>query len=91
MAYTELFNYFACLLPVSYIVWYLVNPFLFTHLCVIAGLSIISWTVAYWLYERTHTETVSVVNKAVLVTGCDTGFGQKFAQRLDQLGNRPHN
>nr|AAG44849.1 microsomal retinol dehydrogenase [Branchiostoma lanceolatum] len=42
-----------------------------------------AWT---WLREK---EVLSrLVDKSVLITGCDTGFGNLLARRLDQLGLR---
>ncbi|OTF73574.1 hypothetical protein BLA29_010652, partial [Euroglyphus maynei] len=31
-------------------------------------------------------ETINPMNKIVLITGCDTGFGNRLALKLDRLG-----
>ena len=41
---------------------------------------------AYYFYEMLNQETINPSGKIVLVTGCDTGFGNQIAYRLDQLG-----
>lgn len=45
-----------------------------------------SWGFAYYVYERYNQDTVSSNNKVVLITGCDTGFGNRLARKLDRLG-----
>lgn len=60
---------------------------LFTQTCVLSALAVISWTVGYFLYDLFHSQRVeATANKAVLITGCDSGFGHKLAKRLDALG-----
>ena len=41
---------------------------------------------AYYFYEMLNQETIDPSGKIVLVTGCDSGFGNQIAYRLDQLG-----
>lgn len=41
----------------------------------------------YRLYPETRTE-VDPTNKAVFITGCDSGFGNHLARRLDKKGYR---
>ena len=40
----------------------------------------------YFIGKRREEWLGSFEEKYVLVTGCDTGFGNKFAKRLDKLG-----
>lgn len=83
----ELFKYFVGVLFTSYFIWYIgCECSLLTHIAVLGALSIFSWTIAYYIYERANTETVSPQRRAVLITGCDSGFGLNLAQRLDQFG-----
>ncbi|KAH9406363.1 hypothetical protein TYRP_013975 [Tyrophagus putrescentiae] len=62
-------------------------PELFKYFVGVLGTSyFLCWTVAWAIFERLNTETVAPGKKAVLVTGCDTGFGHDLARRLDQFG-----
>lgn len=71
---------------VTYLVWYAINPALFNQFCVICFLLIISWTLGYYFYEKFNQENVDPAGKIVLITGCDTGFGNSVAQVLDKFG-----
>lgn len=82
----QIVKYFGAIFIILYGVWYSTCQSVFTQFCVISGLAVIAWTLAYFLYERVNTNTVDPTNKAVLVTGCDTGFGNSLVQRLDKLG-----
>ncbi|XP_046913112.2 short-chain dehydrogenase/reductase family 9C member 7 isoform X1 [Dermatophagoides farinae] len=82
----KLFRYFIPSFIGTYILWYLLNPGWFNHFCIICFLSVIAWTMAYYFYEMLNQETIDPSGKIVLVTGCDTGFGNRTAYRLDQLG-----
>ncbi|OTF80373.1 hypothetical protein BLA29_011629, partial [Euroglyphus maynei] len=82
----QLLRYFLPTLIGTYLLWYLLNPILFNHFCILCFLSVISWTMAYYFFEMFNQETIVPSGKIVLVTGCDTGFGNRTAFRLDQLG-----
>ena len=59
-----------------------------TYLSVGVTLFAVSWVIAYALYDRLNRETVTEPEKkAVLITGCDTGFGYELAIKLDRYGN----
>lgn len=58
----------------------------FTNFCVLGTLLVVAWTVAHKLFDHFNTETVKSNNKIVLITGCDTGFGNQLARRLDSSG-----
>ena len=58
-----------------------------TQLSVLCSLAVVSWIFGFLVYDALNQETVdSPGGKAVLVTGCDTGFGHQLAIRLDQYG-----
>ena len=41
----------------------------------------------YWLYATIQSHrTIDITNKAVFITGCDTGFGHDLALKLDKKG-----
>jgi len=82
----SLLGYFTAVLAVSYWIWSQLNLWLFTQFCVIGGLSMLSWVIAYYIYEQLNRETISPHGKAVFITGCDTGFGNQLAKRLDKIG-----
>ncbi|KAH8025635.1 hypothetical protein HPB51_010719 [Rhipicephalus microplus] len=44
------------------------------------------FTLGYFLYSLLPDSGVSATGKAVLITGCDSGFGHRLAVRLDRLG-----
>ena len=60
----------------------------FDHFASIGLMLIISWTFAYFLYERFNNEQIDFNpgNLSVLITGCDTGFGHELAIKLDNYG-----
>lgn len=64
----------------------MLNPVWFNYFCVQFFILIISWTIGYFFYERFNDENINPANKIVLVTGCDTGFGNHLAFKLDQFG-----
>ena len=86
MKLMSLLCYFTGVFAVSYWLWSQLNPWLFTQCCVIGGLSMLSWVIAYYIYEQLNRETISPHGKAVFITGCDTGFGNQLAKRLDKIG-----
>lgn len=47
--------------------------------------SIISWFISK-LFDWICAEKVNTNDKAVLITGCDSGFGNQLAKRCDELG-----
>ncbi|XP_054627432.1 11-beta-hydroxysteroid dehydrogenase type 2 [Dunckerocampus dactyliophorus] len=59
-------------------------------LCVPAGLLLALLGLAYVLYAvaraRTPDAALPATGKAVVITGCDSGFGKATAKRLDALG-----
>ena len=66
---------------------FIANTFQFYKLiCVLLISPIISWFISNAIYRRICVEKVSVTNKAILITGCDTGFGNQLAKRCDKLG-----
>ncbi|KAH9494034.1 peroxisome assembly protein (Peroxin-2), variant 6 [Dermatophagoides farinae] len=82
----QIFLYFFSTFSSSYIIWFLWNPIWFNHFCIVCGLSIISWTLAYYFFEIFNQEMIDPVGKIVLITGCDSGFGNRLACRLDRMG-----
>ncbi|XP_078666583.1 retinol dehydrogenase 16-like [Branchiostoma floridae x Branchiostoma belcheri] len=53
------------------------------------GLLAVLWAVySVWTWWREKEMLPRLVEKSVLITGCDTGFGNLLARRLDQLGLR---
>ncbi|CAH1251480.1 HSD17B6 [Branchiostoma lanceolatum] len=55
----------------------------------VLGLLTASWGVySVWIWWRERKMLPKLVDKSVLITGCDTGFGNLLARRLDQLGLR---
>lgn len=66
--------------PPTYLFW-------FSQLCVLTTLSVVAWSFAHFLYDLFNTEKVLPSNKAVLITGCDTGFGHQLAKKLDSYGD----
>lgn len=92
MDFPKLLKYFLPIFFISYNVWWYLSDSLlawFTKLSAAGALAIISWTLAYYVLECLLTDTVSPTGKAVLITGCDTGFGHDLAARLDRFGNLP--
>ncbi|XP_061819765.1 11-beta-hydroxysteroid dehydrogenase type 2 [Nerophis lumbriciformis] len=57
-------------------------------LCVPVGLLMALLGLAYFLCARARTPhaTLPALGKAVVITGCDSGFGKATARRLDALG-----
>ncbi|KAH7644110.1 d-beta-hydroxybutyrate dehydrogenase [Dermatophagoides farinae] len=71
----------------TYILWYLMKPEWLNQFCIICFLLIISWTIGYYFYDLFEQKTIdSMMNKIILITGCDTGFGNRLAYRLDRMG-----
>lgn len=54
--------------------------------CVSIVSVIISWFIADSIYKRISSKKILVGNKALLITGCDTGFGHRLAIKCDKLG-----
>ena len=59
---------------------------IFTAICVLIVSSVISWIIANRIYNVINKERVSTKNIAVLITGCDSGFGHNLAVECDKLG-----
>ena len=59
---------------------------IFTSICVIIISFVISWIIAHRIYNAINKEKVSTSNRAVLITGCDSGFGHSLAIECDKLG-----
>ena len=90
MLLSKLLNYFVLILFILYLIIYLFSDHLYwiSQLFTVTCLSIVAWSLAYYVYDHLHTDTIeSTHNKAVLITGCDTGFGHQLALRLDRMGN----
>ncbi|XP_071951915.1 dehydrogenase/reductase SDR family member 9-like [Antedon mediterranea] len=49
-----------------------------------AVLIILTWTIILWLLRKINVSDIK--SKHVLITGCDTGFGNMLAKRLDNKG-----
>ncbi|KAF7492229.1 Estradiol 17-beta-dehydrogenase 2 [Sarcoptes scabiei] len=64
----------------------LINLSVVDGLFALIGISITSWLLGYYLFESFNQETIDPKNKIILITGCDTGFGNRLAYKLDQLG-----
>ena len=58
----------------------------FNQLCAFLVLPIVAWFLGSFLYDLANVEIVSVKNKAIFITGCDTGFGNFLAKKLCDLG-----
>ena len=87
MNLTKLLTYVGPIFLVLYGTWFLFELTWWTHLSVCATLAVVAWTLGYCAYDQLVRETVSVPGeKAVLVTGCDTGFGHELAIKLDRWG-----
>ncbi|KAI7697227.1 Estradiol 17-beta-dehydrogenase 2 [Sarcoptes scabiei] len=75
-----------------YTVWWMLCKqfclcYILNNIFALPVLMMISWTISYYLFEQLDLENIDVdENKIVLVTGCDTGFGNRLAARLDRLG-----
>ena len=54
--------------------------------CVLIISPIISWFISNAIYKKISTEKVLATNRAVLITGCDSGFGYQLAIECDKLG-----
>uniref|UniRef100_A0A8C3T7T0 Retinol dehydrogenase 5 n=1 Tax=Chelydra serpentina TaxID=8475 RepID=A0A8C3T7T0_CHESE len=50
------------------------------------GLAALAWALGWYLRDR--QTLASVQDKHVFITGCDSGFGQLLAKRLDRKGFR---
>ena len=63
---------------------------LFASLINLIGVSTIliqiSWFLAKTLRQYSHLEHISPRNRAVLITGCDSGFGHQVCYKLDSYG-----
>ncbi|XP_078578029.1 retinol dehydrogenase 16-like [Branchiostoma floridae x Branchiostoma japonicum] len=57
-------------------------------LTVLGLLSVVWGVYAVWTWWREREMLPRLVDKTVLITGCDSGFGNLLARRLDQLGLR---
>ncbi|XP_013393048.1 retinol dehydrogenase 7 [Lingula anatina] len=71
-----------CYIPVLYFAY---SAFATDPVTAAAGLVILAMS-AYILLETMSHGSVSSSNKAVFITGCDSGFGYSLAERLDELG-----
>lgn len=70
--------YLAVLGVLPFIVW---QPFIST-LCMLVLVSLLVIS----LYKRITYKRIEVKGQGVVITGCDTGFGNALAKRLDRLG-----
>nr|XP_027196958.1 estradiol 17-beta-dehydrogenase 2-like [Dermatophagoides pteronyssinus] len=84
--FDNIFHYFFVTFFPLHIIWFIWNPIWFNYFCILVGISIISWTIAYYLFEIFNQKLIDPTGKIVLITGCDTGFGNRLAYRLDQIG-----
>ncbi|KAI1303694.1 17-beta-hydroxysteroid dehydrogenase type 6 [Halotydeus destructor] len=46
----------------------------------------LSWTLGQFLYRMAKKSTIKPFNKVVLITGCDSGFGNLLATKMDAIG-----
>lgn len=88
MLIKALLQYCLTVFVLLYCVWALFDSGRWwTYLSVAVTFFAVSWTAAYALYDRLHREAVTEPEKkAVLITGCDTGFGFELTIKLDQYG-----
>ncbi|XP_067673652.1 17-beta-hydroxysteroid dehydrogenase type 6-like isoform X1 [Haliotis asinina] len=49
-------------------------------------LTVIGVSGFYYLFKRLTNKTIEITGQAVLITGCDSGFGNAIARRLDSMG-----
>lgn len=84
----KLWQYFLPILGTTWLLWWLIGSkwTLLVNVFAALPLTIIAWTLAYFVYDMTNVEKVDSRNKAVLITGCDSGFGFQLAKKLDALG-----
>lgn len=82
----RLFAYFATVFCATFVIIAHLCPAALWLLCALPSFGVFSWIAAYALYDWLNTETVDSRDKIVLITGCDTGFGNATAKRLDLLG-----
>ncbi len=67
--------------------YYVLSIFLLLeYLCITIISLIISWIISNIIYSCISNKRVSLENRAVLITGCDTGFGHQLAFKCDKLG-----
>jgi len=86
----KLLTYVASIFVALSFGWWLADPVWLTRFSVACTLLVISWTLGYYCYDLWNRETVEKPDeKAILVTGCDTGFGHETAIKLDRLGKWP--
>jgi len=54
--------------------------------CVCVGIALF-FGIVYWVIQYLNSLTISdVTSKTVLITGCDSGFGNLLTKKLDQMG-----
>ncbi|CAL1274927.1 unnamed protein product [Larinioides sclopetarius] len=67
-----------------------ISPFLTTWICSCVSIYILCMLTAAITFQYTKVkflnEKVETENRAVFITGCDTGFGHALAKRLDSKG-----
>ena len=83
------YNFVPTFIVTYYLWWMLSDRFpLCTHLSMFITIGIISWTMAYFIYDRKNSSQMQTKtsDKIVLITGCDSGFGSQLARRLDRHG-----
>ncbi|KAM9302008.1 11-beta-hydroxysteroid dehydrogenase type 2 [Gastrophryne carolinensis] len=56
------------------------------YLPIVLGMALLSSACCYVLSLACPRKLLSVAGKAVFITGCDSGFGNAAAQRLDEMG-----
>ena len=88
----KLLNLLKYVLPIFVLLLYL--WYLFEHYCYwlsqfvcICTFFVFSWIFGYTIYDLFERNKVKEPEaRAVLITGCDSGFGHELAIKLDQFG-----
>jgi short-subunit dehydrogenase involved in D-alanine esterification of teichoic acids len=82
------FSFTLILILINFVVLYYNLKYLssFQSIFVVIISLITSWIISNVFHNRITFSKVSPENRAVLITGCDTGFGHQLAIEVDKLG-----
>jgi NAD(P)-dependent dehydrogenase (short-subunit alcohol dehydrogenase family) len=62
--------------------------YIYTDFLILASFVYLSWNFSNWVWKKVPfpKEKVSTEDRAVFITGCDTGFGHELAKKLSSFG-----